>query len=84
MTCPDCMTDTPHAFRVRVRDIDGPAWWVAVNAMGPLDARNLAREKAYDAGAIEPGVVTVDHADPWREAYGPEAAGLAAYQAEGR
>ena len=65
MTCPDCMTDTPHAFRVRVRDIDGPAWWVAVNAIGPFDARNLARQKAYDAGAIEPGVVTVDHADPW-------------------
>ena len=65
MTCSDCMSGTPHAFRVRVADIEGPAWWVTLNAIGPIDARNLGREKARDAGAIEPGVLTVDHADPW-------------------
>lgn len=84
MTCAWCTDAEPHAFRVRVVDTEGPAWWVEVMAIGPHDARNQAREKAYDQGADEPAVLAVEHEDQWQRVYGPEAAGLAVYQAEGR
>ena len=89
------MTDERRPFDVTLKS-DGPAWVEHVNAIGPHEARLLARQNAYDAG--EPDVLVVKVTDlndarldaedaderRWKDTYGPEYAGLAAYQAEGR
>ena len=49
-----------RAYRALVRDEDGPSWWVTVpKALGPNDAKNQAREAAYESGALSPGVIKV-------------------------
>ena len=53
---------TYRPFRCLVKDIEGPAFWVTVNAMGRNDARGLARMAAYDRGAAEPGVIAIEEA----------------------
>lgn len=40
----------PVPYRVRVREDEGPAYWIKVNAIGPKNAADLARMKAYDEG----------------------------------
>lgn len=50
----------PRPFRVRLKD-EGPAFWLTVNAIGPNDAKNLAREKAYAQGVTgDVGVIAVE------------------------
>ena len=51
---------TKLPFRVQIKDTEGPAWWVTVNAMGRHDARNQAVQKAYDAGADAVGVIRIE------------------------
>lgn len=47
-------------YRCRVVEEEGPAWWIDIpHALGRNDARRQAREKAIDAGAIDPAVIDV-------------------------
>ena len=50
----------PRPFRVQVKDAEGPAYWVTVSAIGPSNARGLAREKARDLGDLDPAVLRIE------------------------
>lgn len=43
--------EQPRPFRVQVKDIEGPSWWIDIpRAYGRLDAANQAREVVRDEG----------------------------------
>lgn len=51
--------NVPTAYRVTLKDEEGPAWDMTVTASSPDMAKSIARSRAYEDGGEAVGVIKI-------------------------
>lgn len=64
---PENGADSVTAYRVTLKDTEGPAWSMTVTASDPDIAKSIARRLAYEDGADAVGVIGIEVATPKEE-----------------